>query len=121
VKAALSGEINLSKELSKAPPWKRRSEVFLVPPQVVIDNKASRTHTVIEVVGRNRTGFLNKIAWTLTQQGLQIGQSRINTYGERAVDVFYVKDVFGLKMEQEGKINAVRKALLQALEELAEI
>jgi [protein-PII] uridylyltransferase len=119
VKAALSGKVSLSKELAKSPPWKRRSDSFSVPPQVVIDNKASRTHTVIEVVGRNRIGFLNKIAWTLTQQGLQIGQSRINTYGERAVDVFYVKDVFGLKIEQEGKILSVRKALLAALEELA--
>ena len=119
VTAALSGKVSLSKELAKSPPWKRRSDAFSVPPQVVIDNKASRTHTVIEVVGRNRIGFLNKIAWTLTQQGLQIGQSRINTYGERAVDVFYVKDVFGLKIEHEGKISSVRKALLVALEELA--
>ena len=63
---------------------------------------------------------LNKIAWTLTQQGLQIAQSHISTYGERAVDVFYVKDVFGLKVEQEGKIAAVRKALLAALDELDE-
>jgi [protein-PII] uridylyltransferase len=120
VRAALSGEISLSEAFNKTVPWRRRSEVFSVPPQVVIDNKASRTHTVIEVVGRNRPGFLNKIAWTLTQQGLQIAQSRISTYGERAVDVFYVKDVFGLKMEQETKIRNVRKALLQALREMAE-
>ena len=38
----------------------------------MIDNKASATHTVIEVCGRDRLGFLNKIAWTMTQQGLQI-------------------------------------------------
>lgn len=119
VSSALLGEITLSEELTKAPAWRRRSDAFAVPPQVVIDNKASETHTVIEVVGRNRTGFLNKIAWTLNQQGLRIAQSRISSYGERAVDVFYVKDVFGLKMEQEAKIASVRKALLQALEELA--
>ncbi len=118
VRLALSGEVSLSRELGKAPPWRRRAEAFSITPQVVIDNKASRTHTVIEVVGRDRVGFLNKIAWTLTQQGLQIAQSRISTYGERAVDVFYVKDVFGLKIEQDGKIVAVRKALLAALEEL---
>lgn len=121
VNGALRGEVSLSEALAKPPPWRRRSDAFSVPPQVVIDNKASETHTVIEVVGRNRPGFLNKIAWTLNQQGLRIAQSRISSYGERAVDVFYVKDVFGLKMEQETKIATVRKALLQALAELAEI
>ena len=121
VRDALSGKVSLSKALHKPPPWRRRVEAFSVAPQVFVDNKASRTHTVIEVVGRDRPGFLNKIAWTLTQQGLQIAQSRISTYGERAVDVFYVKDVFGLKVEQEVKIAAVRKALLQALEELADL
>lgn len=120
VRAALSGEVSLSREFDKRPSWRRRSEAFRVPPVVVIDNQASRTHTIIEVVGRDRVGFLNKVAWTLTQQGLQIAQSHISTYGERAVDVFYVKDVFGLKVEQEGKIAAVRKALLAALDELDE-
>ena len=120
VERALAGKVSLSKELTKAPPWRRRSEAFSVTPQVIMDNKASATHTVIEVCGRDRLGFLNKIAWTLTQQGLQISQSRIATYGERAVDVFYVKDVFGLKVEQEGKIASVRRALFQALEELDE-
>ena len=34
----------------------------------------------------------------------------------RAVDVFYVKDVFGLKIENERKLAALRKALLTALQ-----
>jgi [protein-PII] uridylyltransferase len=33
----------------------------------------------------------------------------------RAVDVFYVKDVFGLKVENERKLGALRDALLTAL------
>jgi hypothetical protein len=33
----------------------------------------------------------------------------------RAVDVFYVKDVFGLKIENERKLAALREALLRAL------
>jgi len=118
VERSLSGKVSLSRELTKAPPWRRRSEAFSIMPQVVFDNRASATHTVIEVCGRDRLGFLNKVAWTLTQQGLQISQSRIATYGERAVDVFYVKDIFGLKVEQENKIAVVRRALLDALNEL---
>jgi [protein-PII] uridylyltransferase len=33
----------------------------------------------------------------------------------RAVDVFYVKDVFGLKVENERKLGTLRGALLAAL------
>ena len=33
----------------------------------------------------------------------------------RAVDVFYVKDVFGLKVENERKLAQLREALLKAL------
>jgi [protein-PII] uridylyltransferase len=33
----------------------------------------------------------------------------------RAVDVFYVKDVFGLKVENERKLATLRAALVSAL------
>jgi [protein-PII] uridylyltransferase len=33
----------------------------------------------------------------------------------RAVDVFYVKDVFGLKVENERRLGTLRDALLKAL------
>jgi [protein-PII] uridylyltransferase len=39
----------------------------------------------------------------------------VTTYGVRAVDVFYVKDVFGLKVENDRKLAQIREALLHAL------
>ncbi|MEE8444206.1 MAG: hypothetical protein V3S44_02585, partial [Alphaproteobacteria bacterium] len=51
---------------------------------------------------------------------LQISSAKISTFGERVVDVFYVKDVFGLKIEHEDKIEEIRTRLLAALEEEAE-
>ena len=93
-----------------------RTSVFEVPPRVLIDNKASRTHTVIEVNGRDRLGFLHYVTNVITGAGLQIASAHISTYGERVVDVFYVKDIFGLKMEQSNKIEEVRAKLLDAIE-----
>ena len=92
-----------------------RTSVFKVPPRVLIDNKASRSYTVIEVNGRDRQGFLHYITNAITNAGLQISSAHISTYGERVVDVFYVKDIFGLKMEQASKIESVREALLNAI------
>ncbi|MDP4796660.1 MAG: [protein-PII] uridylyltransferase [Rhodospirillales bacterium] len=118
IERALSGEASPAYELkaARANAMPSRTSVFKVPPRVLIDNKASRTYTVIEVNGRDRLGFLHDITNALTNAGLQIASAHISTYGERVVDVFYVKDIFGLKMEQQSKIKSVRERLLTAIE-----
>jgi [protein-PII] uridylyltransferase len=94
-----------------------RTRVFAVPPRVMIDNQASATHTVIEVNGRDRTGFLYLVTRALYGLSLQISTAKISTYGERAVDVFYVKDGFGMKITHEGRLKKVRETLLDAIAE----
>ena len=98
VDKAVAGRLDPERELARQrPAWPTRTRVFTVQPRVLIDNEASRTHTVIEINGRDRPGLLYDVTRALTNLGLQISSARISTYGERAVDVFYVKDVFGLK------------------------
>ena len=115
---ALSGKlrpfIELKQARERAIP--SRTQVFKVPPRVLIDNSVSAKYTVIEVNGRDRLGFLADVTAALTGIGLQIASAHITTYGERVVDVFYVKDVFGLRVEHQGKIEQVRDALLKAIE-----
>ncbi len=93
-----------------------RMEVFTVAPRVLIDNKASNSRTVIEVNGRDRPGLLYDLTRALSDLGLQITSAKISTFGEEVVDVFYVKDIFGMKIEHEGKLKAIRQALLEALD-----
>ena len=54
-------------------------------------------------------------------RGLQIASAHVTTYGVRAVDVFYVKDVFGLKVENDRKLAVLREALLKALASADEV
>ena len=89
--------------------------MFQVEPRVLIDNTACRTHSVIEVNGRDRPGLLFDLAKALKELGLVINSAHISTYGERVVDVFYVKDVFGLKIAHRGKMQKVQKRLFEAL------
>ncbi|TVR83818.1 MAG: [protein-PII] uridylyltransferase [Rhodospirillales bacterium] len=114
---AISGQMYPGRELaairSTAPP--SRMGVFTVPPAVILDNKASVTHTVIEVNGRDRQGFLYDVTSTLTDLGLQIFSAHISTYGERVVDVFYVKDVFGLKIDDRSRLRRIERRLLKAV------
>ena len=117
IEQALSGRIRLSTEIRKMSKvlLGRRMRAIHVPPRVVIDNYASNTHTVLEVNGRDRPGLLHDVTAAISDQGLQIASAHVTTYGVRAVDVFYVKDVFGLKVDNERKLAALRDALLQAL------
>ena len=115
VREALRGELDLRQEVRRRRGWPSRTAVFTVPPRVLIDNRASATHTVIEVNGRDRPGFLFDVARALSDLSLRITTARIATYGERVVDVFYVKDVFGLKVVHDGKLARVHEILLQAV------
>ena len=115
IERALRGEIWLEKELAGRRTLPKRADVFEVEPRVLIDNNASRTHSVIELNGRDRPGLLFALAKTLKDLGLVIHSAHISTYGERVVDVFYVKDVFGLKIAHRSKMQRVQKQLAEAL------
>jgi [protein-PII] uridylyltransferase len=114
---ALSGRIRLPAEILKVSKMLlgRRTRAINVPPRVVIDNHASNSFTVLEVNGRDRPGLLHDVTAAISEQALQIASAHVTTYGVRAVDVFYVKDVFGLKVENERKLHQLREALLVAL------
>ncbi|MBM3518181.1 MAG: [protein-PII] uridylyltransferase, partial [Alphaproteobacteria bacterium] len=112
---ALTGPLTLDRPLPLAPRLKSRTEVFTVAPRVLIDNGASHLHTVVEVNGRDRPGLLFDLARALTGLRLSIASAHIATFGERAVDVFYVKDRFGLKVTKEDALVAIRERLLEAL------
>jgi [protein-PII] uridylyltransferase len=111
IERALGGEIWLERDLAGRRSLPPRADVFQVEPRVLVDNTASRTHSVIEVNGRDRPGLLFHLAKTLKELGLVIHSAHVATYGERVVDVFYVKDVFGMKLTQRGKLQRVHKQL----------
>lgn len=106
-------EFNLPDSVVKAA--LRKHDAFPVVPRVLIDNEASSTHTVIEVNGRDRPGLLYELTHALAEQHLRIASAKISTYGESAIDVFYVKDAFGLKIAKPDRLAAIEEALLAVL------
>jgi [protein-PII] uridylyltransferase len=117
IEQALSGRLALASEIRKASKGLvgRRMRAIHVPPRLVIDNHASNSFTVLEVNGRDRPGLLHDVTAAISEQGMQIASAHVTTYGVRAVDVFYVKDIFGLKVENERRLQQLREALLAAL------
>ena len=119
---ALRGEVHLEKALADR--WKQmplRVRQLPVPSRVILSNTISTTHTVIEVNGRDFPGLLHKITACLAKRGLQIQTASVSTYGERVVDVFYVKDIFGLQIHDEARLNHIRQQLLTILNNTNEI
>ena len=83
--------------------------------RIYFGSSADDLNSVVEVNGRDRPGLLYDVTRALTECGLQITTAKISTFGERVVDVFYVKDVFGMKVEHERKQEQIKTRLLEAL------
>jgi [protein-PII] uridylyltransferase len=117
IEETLAGKLHLTEELAKAAKsgLMKKEELFSVAPRIIFDNNASSTDTVIEVNGRDRVGFLYDVTSTLNALGLKITSAHITTYGEHVVDTFYVKDIFGLKINSDVKLEHFRAELLKAV------
>jgi [protein-PII] uridylyltransferase len=94
----------------------RRNTAFDVAPAVNIADRASTRTTVVEVNARDRPALLAALASAIHAQGHAIHSAHIATYGERAVDVFYLTRADGRKLEPDD-IDRLRAALLAAVRE----
>jgi [protein-PII] uridylyltransferase len=86
-----------------------------VSTEVKIDNQDSDFYTIIEVIGEDRLGILYEITQALTDHGCDIHFARISTLGNRIVDVFYVQDEWGEKIEKKNRIDRLKQTLLNRL------
>jgi [protein-PII] uridylyltransferase len=114
IRQVLQGKVRLKEAVAAARRPSARLKAFTVEPRVIIDNQSSNKFTVIEVNGLDRIGLLHDLTDALFGLNLNIASAHITTYGEKAVDVFYVTDLTGAKIESasrqaqiERKLNAV--------------
>jgi [protein-PII] uridylyltransferase len=104
----------LRERVGGSSPWRERPSPAVLP-EVVIDDRASPRHTVIEVFAKDRPGLLYTLAAALHELGLSIALSKINTEGTKVADVFYVNELDGSKVASGDRFKAIRDALLAAL------
>jgi [protein-PII] uridylyltransferase len=116
VERTLRGELVAREEFKLKDRVKRRVKDFTVPTRITFDNEGSDIYTIIEVSARDRPGLLYDLTRTLAANGVSIASAVIATYGEQAVDVFYAKDVFGLKLLSEAKRRTIEARLRAAID-----
>jgi [protein-PII] uridylyltransferase len=115
IERLLRGDVRLSEVVMMKRKPKAKLSAFTVEPQVVIDNTLSDALTVIEINGLDRPGLLYDVTREISDLNLDIASAHIATFGEKAVDVFYVTDLTGKKITSRSRESAIRERLLKAL------
>ncbi|MFS4436761.1 [protein-PII] uridylyltransferase [Paracoccaceae bacterium GXU_MW_L88] len=111
IQKSLQGKISTRGEIANRHKIKKREAEFRVPTTISFDNDGSERFTIIEVETRDRLGLLHDLTRALTACNVTIASAQIATYGEEAVDVFYVKDLFGLKIWSESKKRQIESKI----------
>ncbi|MEO0344285.1 MAG: [protein-PII] uridylyltransferase [Pseudomonadota bacterium] len=112
----LSGEVSARDAIEEKDKIAKRERKIRVPTEITFDNEGSNSHTIIEVDTRDRPGLLYDLTSTLAESNIRISNATIATYGAQAVDTFYIKDIFGLKIHSSHKQAAIADKLKSAIE-----
>jgi [protein-PII] uridylyltransferase len=115
IEKLLRGQVRLKKLMAQRNAAQSIIHAFTVEPEVVIDNVVSDHFTVVEVSGLDRPGFLYDVTTALSDLNLDINSAHITTFGEKAVDTFYVTDLTRKKITSPQRQEAIRARLIDVL------
>ena len=116
VEKALRGEVRLREIIQDRKKRVATSGAFKVEPEVEIDNTLSGLYTVLQISALDRLGLLYDVTNCLSKLNLNIGSAHIVTWGEKAVDSFYVTDLTGAKLTAPARQAAVKRQMMSALQ-----
>jgi len=88
------------------------------PNRIEIDNDSSSFFTIIEVFSYDFIGLLFGITNALFKCGLDIWIAKISTKVDQVVDVFYVRDFDGLKVDSPEQVEVIKKKIADALPDI---
>jgi [protein-PII] uridylyltransferase len=112
---ALAGRVRLPEAMAPKARAAARRDAFAIEPSVTVSNALSDRFTVIEVRCLDRVGLLYDLSRIIADLSLDIASAHIATFGERAVDAFYVTDLFGQQIVEKARQARIRDALIEVL------
>ena len=92
------------------------SSLQAMPTRVVIDNNTATAFTIINVFAYDKLGLLYTITRCLFDLKLEVHLAKITTHVDQVVDVFYVSDRHGEKIETADQLTEIQEQLLAAIE-----
>ncbi len=119
IQRALRGEIRLSEIVAaKRKTGREQDATFPIAPEIIVDNQASNRHTLLQISANDRLALLYDLTGAIARLNLNIVSARVVTFGEKAVDSFYVTDLTGAKISHESRHSAIRRGILAVLDPL---
>ena len=113
IERAALGKADVKTLLRSRPRVAPPSRKARIEPSVYMDDQASQTATLIQVVAQDRPGLLYDLASAISSQGSSIDVVLIDTEAHKAIDVFYVTSG-GQKLAVE-KQRELQQALMAVL------
>src|ERR1700720_4608500 len=113
IEDVLEGKLRLPEVVARRAAGRGKARPFVVEPEVTINNQWSELYTVIEMSGLDRPGLLYELTTAISKLNLNIASAHVATFGERAVDVFYVTDLLGAKISSPPRHAAIKRALIR--------
>lgn len=86
-----------------------------LPLRVVVDNESSDRYTVVDVFAHDRPGLLYTITRALYVLELSVALAKIATHFDQVLDVFFVTDIAGHKIQDGARLKQIREYLLAQL------
>ncbi len=114
---AIEGRLDLRVEVKERIRERRpsRSPLHHRPTKVVIDNRSSSYFTVVEVFAYDFAGLLFLITEALFRLELDVWLAKIATQVDQVVDVFYVRDFNGQKVDDPSVEATIRETIIEAI------
>jgi [protein-PII] uridylyltransferase len=120
IELALAGELDVEQLVleSRRPAVFTRERKGLPTPvtDVRVDNDTSRDYSILDVYAADRVGVLFAITRGLYRQGIRIHLAKISTTLNQVLDVFYVTDENGTKLESGPALERLREDLIGRLQ-----
>jgi [protein-PII] uridylyltransferase len=115
--SAIHGELDLAHQLQKRKAIYRplKSSPSKRPNRVVVDNNSSNFFTIVEIFTYDYTGLLFQVTDALAQCNLDIWVAKITTKVDQVVDVFYVRDMDGQKVDGEEQVKLIQETIEKVL------
>jgi len=87
------------------------------PTVVQVDNDSSDRYTIIDAFADDRQGLLYVITRAIFDLGLSVHAAKISTKLDQVVDVFYVTDQAGGKIDDPGRCTLISETITARIEE----
>jgi [protein-PII] uridylyltransferase len=116
--AVLSDQMAIGERLSERErvyPVRRQTAAHVLGTDVLVDNNASESATVLEVRAPDEVGLLHRITRALFEAELDVVAARVSTLGELVIDAFYVREAAGEKVTDPHRLEEITASLRASL------